>query len=301
LAEHVLQRGASAQQAAPKAPAPYHALNPALETLGSLDPDSAKAIAYVKAHPPHTRTLQYTPVSSVEAAVREVKEQGFAVWPGFITAERAGQLAEALEPLWSDTENQPGVNGPEHKLTGRNLSTLLARTRAADDVPSDARFMAMMDGLLQEEAGVVTPDNRPGRRTPSQLGHSSAKDVLDLERQQDLHQDGVIYPVPPDVRRALDHPMFVNTLLTLDHFTVENAATRFVPGSHKWYDAAPRFRGIPPHYEPNDVEFVTPEAAPGTLMIFVRSPIEPRLRTSKGSSDHLADRTGTSGTVVGRS
>ena len=95
--------------------------------------------------------------------------------------------------------------------------------------------------------------------------------------------------------------MFVNTLLTLDHFTIENAATRFVPGSHKWYDAAPRFRGIPPHYEPNDVEFVTPEAAPGTLMIFVRSPIEPRLRTSKGSSDRRADRTGTSGTVVGRS
>ena len=103
--------------------------------------------------------------------------------------------------------------------------------------------------------------------------HPSRACQLPCSRSAD--QDGVIYPVPPDVRRALDHPMFVNTLLTLDHFTVENAATRFVPGSHKWYDAAPRFRGIPPHYEPNDVEFVTPEAAPGTLMIFV-STTDPR-------------------------
>ena len=82
-----------------------------------------------------------------------------------------------------------------------------------------------------------------------------------------------------------------------------NAATRFVPGSHKWYDAAPRFRGIPPHYEPNDVEFVTPEAAPGTLMIFVsaRSSLGSGLRFPKMPSDRRADRTGTSGTAAGRS
>eukprot|EP01046_Picozoa_sp_COSAG06_P045172 COSAG06_NODE_6206_length_3050_cov_1.678753_1_plen_213_part_00 len=141
LAEHVVQqRDASAHEAPtalpPTADAAYHALNPALDTLGSLDADSAKAIAYVKSNPPHARTLQYTPVSTVEAAIREVKEKGFAVWPGFITVERAARLAEALEPHWSDTENQPGVNGPEHKLTGRNLSTLLARTRNDQNTPT---------------------------------------------------------------------------------------------------------------------------------------------------------------------
>ena len=44
-----------------------------------------------------------------------------------------------------------------------------------------------------------------------------------------LHRDDDVYPLPRPHAEVV-----VNTMWALDDFTVENGATRVVPGSHRW-------------------------------------------------------------------
>jgi ectoine hydroxylase-related dioxygenase (phytanoyl-CoA dioxygenase family) len=90
---------------------------------------------------------------------------------------------------------------------------LFAKTRMFDQ--------AAIDPLLLDVLGRV-------------LGHYQLSAPVGIrigpgEQAQILHRDDSIYPLTEP-----HPPVVVNTMWPLDDFTVENGATRFIPGSHQW-------------------------------------------------------------------
>ena len=74
------------------------------------------------------------------------------------------------------------------------------------------------------------------------------------EPAQYLHRDTDSWPMAP----LGEHPLMVNALVALDAFTIENGATRFVPGSWSW----PRERRA------QTSEMLRATMAPGDALLF---------------------------------
>ncbi len=95
---------------------------------------------------------------------------------------------------------------------------LFAKTRAFDSPAIHPLLLGVLDRVL----GYY------------QLSAPTGIQIGPGEKAQALHYDASIYPLPRDFTDVV-----VNTMWALDDFTVENGATRIVPGSHQWVDRRP--------------------------------------------------------------
>ena len=154
--------------------------------------------------------------STVEKAVEEIKESGYAIVPSFLSPEKVDELRVSLEPIFALTGNRDvkdGKRGWPGKQTV-HIPNLYAKTRAIDNLSIDPVLISIMEGVL-------------GRAF--QMSVAVAMCPGPGADKQGLHQDDGHYPVP---RPHL--PLVANTLIALDDFTEQNGATMLVPESHKW-------------------------------------------------------------------
>jgi hypothetical protein len=139
-------------------------------------------------------------------AVRELREAGFVVIPGPVSSEGLAQLAEAYDAAVACA-------------SADDVSVGSTTTRVHDFVNRSPEF----DGLYVYAPVLEACCRVIGR--PFKLSALLARTVRPHTRAQNLHVD---------YGRDADGWPMVGFILTLDEFRVDNGATRFIPGSHRW-------------------------------------------------------------------
>jgi ectoine hydroxylase-related dioxygenase (phytanoyl-CoA dioxygenase family) len=95
------------------------------------------------------------------------------------------------------------------------IAGILGISRAAADLVEHPRVLAATDAVLLRNC------------TSYQIGSLSGIEILPGEDDQVLHVDDSLYPL-----RLAGMQLQISAMWALDDFTVENGATRLVPGSH---------------------------------------------------------------------
>ena len=151
-----------------------------------------------------------------ERIVTDLDRDGYAVAEQLLSPGEAAAVRDGLRDVLDRTPL--GRNDFEGYLT-RRIYALFAKSRAFDPLAVHPLLLAVLDRVLGPSYQLSAP-------TGIEIGPG--------EKAQVLHTDDAIYPLPRP------HPEVVlNTMWALDDFTLENGATRVVPGSHKWTDRMP--------------------------------------------------------------
>jgi ectoine hydroxylase-related dioxygenase (phytanoyl-CoA dioxygenase family) len=132
-----------------------------------------------------------------------------------LDADRVAATRDELRAILRATPL--GRNDFEGHKTQR-IYALFAKTRAFDALATDPLVLGVTERLIG----------------PCQLSAPTGINIGPGEAAQVLHRDQSIYPLPEDFRDVV-----VNTMWAFDDFTLENGATRFIPGSHRWHGRHP--------------------------------------------------------------
>ena len=123
----------------------------------------------------------------------------------------------------------------------KSLDGVLPRSAAARELVIHPVVMALCEATLLPYAANF------------QLNYSGIMHLTPGAPAQDLHRDGLLYPV-----RHPCPPMILPTMWALSDFTAENGGTRVVPGSHLWEHER----------EPFEDEVLNTEMPAGSVLIY---------------------------------
>jgi ectoine hydroxylase-related dioxygenase (phytanoyl-CoA dioxygenase family) len=176
--------------------------------------------------------------SASEDVTQRLLDDGYVVVTGMLDAAGVRAARADLDLILQSTRT--GRN-PFEGFDTQRIYALFAKTRTFDQAAIDPLLLGVLDQVLGHY----------------QLSAPVGIRIGPGEQAQILHRDDSIYPIPEP------HPaVVVNTMWPLDEFTLENGATRFIPGSHKW---EPGRRPTP------DDDVATAVISPGSAMFYLGS------------------------------
>ncbi len=147
--------------------------------------------------------------------VEALQRDGAVVVREDISSELTDAVQDELRPHY-DTKGkneESDFNG----YSTKRLSAILAISRTSAELIGHPRVLQVADAILLPYC------------LSYRIGSSTAIEIHPGETEQRLHPDGGIYPV-----RIPGLEWQVSALWALDEFTVENGATRLIPGSHRF-------------------------------------------------------------------
>jgi ectoine hydroxylase-related dioxygenase (phytanoyl-CoA dioxygenase family) len=152
---------------------------------------------------------------TVDDVVESLDSDGYCIVEGMLsTAEAAAAKASLREVL----DEIPFGRNDFEGFSTRRVYALFAKTRAFDAAAIDPLLLGVLDRFLGHY----------------QLSAPTGIQIAPGESAQALHYDASVYPLPRTFGDVV-----LNTMWALDDFTVENGATRIVPGSHRWEGRQP--------------------------------------------------------------
>jgi ectoine hydroxylase-related dioxygenase (phytanoyl-CoA dioxygenase family) len=172
------------------------------------------------------------------AAARAVVDDGWTILEGVIPADQVAQLAERIDAV-NDALGTPFGGNEFLGTRTRRLFNLLPRDDAFADVPLAAPVLSVVDGVIGDDC---------------LLSSLTAVEMNPGETAQPFHADDGSLPLPRP-----HAPLTCTAIWALTDFTIENGATRLVPGSHD-SERIPR-RGETP-------AFVQAEMSAGSVLVY---------------------------------
>jgi ectoine hydroxylase-related dioxygenase (phytanoyl-CoA dioxygenase family) len=153
--------------------------------------------------------------ATVDEVAGALGDEGVCIVEGMMSA---GDVVAARASLRTALDSTPTGRNDFEGYGTRRVYALFAKTRAFDAWAVHPLLLGVLDRVLGHY----------------QLSAPTGIEIGPGEREQVLHQDQSIYPLPADYPDVV-----VNTMWALDDFTAENGATRLIPGSHRWFDRQP--------------------------------------------------------------
>lgn len=211
-----------------------------------------------------TQTIDRLVVSSTREALAElgvtenslspdeiaaVDRDGFVLLRDMIDPDWLHRLRGAYERLmrekYGELPPQRATNDDywNHEAGTRRLTNLVSADPVFDGMYTHPRLLAAVARILGDDFV---------------LNSLNARDALPGQGAQEFHRD------VDDTTKWSGTPYTVNTAWLLDDFTVENGATRFVPGSHRWNFGV---ETLPDRKAPHPAQ-VIPEAPAGSVVVF---------------------------------
>jgi len=148
-----------------------------------------------------------------EDVVAAVHRDGAAVVKDQVSETVVDAVLAELRPYFDKEGRLTESDFNGHKTL--RTSGVLARSRTSAELIGHSRAMEVADAVLLPHC------------INYQIGSATAIEILPGERDQLLHADDLIYPL-----RMPGLQMQVSAMWPLVDFTLENGATRLVPGSH---------------------------------------------------------------------
>jgi ectoine hydroxylase-related dioxygenase (phytanoyl-CoA dioxygenase family) len=180
------------------------------------------------------------PAADIVAAIRR---DGAAIVERFVAAEIADQVRADLRVPF-DTVGRSSENDFNGYKTLR-VNSVLDISRASAEIVGHERMLEILDPLLLPHCFAY------------RIGSCTAIEIHPGEGDQRLHRDDSIYPI-----RMPGIECQASVMWALEDFTLENGATRVVPGSHRW--VSPRM--------PNDDDTVIQAPMPkGSALFYLGS------------------------------
>jgi ectoine hydroxylase-related dioxygenase (phytanoyl-CoA dioxygenase family) len=176
--------------------------------------------------------------SGSQDVAQRLLDDGYVVVAGMLDAGSIHAARADLDRILQSTRT--GRNSFEGFDTQR-IYALFAKTRTFDQAAVGPLLLGVLDQVLGHY----------------QLSAPVGIRIGPAEKAQVLHRDDAIYPLPEP-----HPPVVVNTMWPLDEFTLENGATRFIPGSHAW---------APGRRPTADDEVQTAVMSPGSAMFYLGS------------------------------
>jgi hypothetical protein len=173
----------------------------------------------------------------IERHLAQIDAEGYTIVEGAIEPGLNDRLRDEVRRLFDELDVQPKGNRAEGFATKR-LYNLVPRSEIFQQLPVQDNVLPVVEQLLEPECI---------------LSGTTAMDIGPGERLQGLHADDGLFKIGRPHR-----PMMSTTIWALTDFTVENGATRIVPGSHR----------EPGHPSPDDESrAIAAEMSAGSVLI----------------------------------
>jgi ectoine hydroxylase-related dioxygenase (phytanoyl-CoA dioxygenase family) len=176
--------------------------------------------------------------SASQDVAKRLMDDGYVIVTGMMDPAAVQAARADLDRVLGTTRT--GRNSFEGFDTKR-IYALFAKTRTFDVAATDPLLLGVLDQVLGHY----------------QLSAPVGIRIGPGEKAQILHRDDSIYPLTEP-----HPPVVVNTMWPLDAFTLENGATRFIPGSHAWQ---------PGRRPAAEDEVVAATMSPGSAMFYLGS------------------------------
>lgn len=184
----------------------------------------------------------FIPSDPVETVVTALRRDGAVILLDLLAPDVIDAVAAELRPYFDaeGTSSQSDFNG--YKTL--RVMGILARSPSAAALIGDPRLLEVADAILLPHC------------ISYRIGSTTGIEIWPGEAPQFLHRDDGIYPV-----RVPGMEWQISSNWALTDFTLENGATRVIPGSHRWNE--PR--------QPSEADVVQAVMKKGSVLVYLGS------------------------------